>query len=1645
MVRITRQEYDNLADVDNIPNNIAAAVTMWSTGEHPTHKEKVEAAQTNHGLTFFQALFLQKLGQLPDTNQYPNWSQNWHQRLARVNDKDLRSLVIELIQNALDIEATNIQVQFEGDDCIRFSHTGKPWSIKELAAVDQFLSTKRGDISTIGQFGVGLKYWWHHFQNFEVLFYDGSGIHRLFYKHGFDPTECYYEYEEVHHEKENVTEFVFSSLLHAEDDTIRQGFEDYRDGEVQLLSGRVKDSMPNLMRNDQSDFSLSITTLNPSLTETYTIQHDRVFDPPNYEENGEQVSSVFGYWSKIISNAQDEVSVLSFKVRINQLSEQLSNAINQTELNENLQKFRLWVGQEYQQFSLEGSDQTNRTQRQIINEMFDKFVLSFHYNPSTERAFPSQMFVASDEATWPSVFTVDGPWKLTEDRLQLDNVRNPIAGNNHLCGVRRNVVLSKIGGFAFLKIIGSVLQNWQDIGINYTQIQEIVSGYQQKRSEHYHTEWTHINIARLKDEFQDEFSGTCNPSEALLLLWKDLADSGEEEALEWLSDAMHDDILSVNLSNRIRIPVVNSNADDSKVGSEICRTLSNGVPACIISWLNDNPGSGGLLARIGTKRNGATLLFLPQDAALFPIEFDSEDLESATIETYDKLERVCDGNEIEFNSAKYELRESDLGFQDEVIRPLINYVDQNLIKELEYNAFTISSECESDEHLDALLNQILENNLRGVDAGYIVVNLNGEGTFLLEIPSDGMSFALLIGDANAGKPYEIRLNKNDSQVTMFSQLNYWKWGEAILQLPFIHIHDETQDWWGELFAPDVILDGSDNDIPRATFGVEDLDGTGIDLSGGWRSFNTGFDDIQSKEFVKRMTPFVIKSISPENIGVHDAVGNLPDYALLKGLRVESEHGPMNQEGFIQLPPQINPVNRKINVNYNNPKLPPNMITLSLDITSEPEIRVKPVVLNNRVILKSESTIRPWAVTTINGPKIIVERKLEQIDDMSERLDYWRLWRQYLLCADNEGENINSNSFSDAYDLVFGSDGSNSEYRVYSKRIWRDVMGKRNPLNDDDSPRVSRSDNFQPLRANRMPPFYVPVRISTDLNSILLQNQFANYMPHTSSFEPLYAGYTFNFLEFKVDEVGKLNPNQNYPFARILPVLFEHLTSDNLEHNFAHLRVIQHLWEQRLFPEVFWNIPTLNRQRRILCRELIQQNDENLPEYISNEFVDFLSQQGVSHQENWNDFTSRLDRMTPEIWQEYLINLSADLMVPWQRFIGETYVTEFGTTLRNFLDRDSIEYFEEAIFANYLEADRSGKIIQFEEPVFVLSNSLAAKFREFAQLNINEGNLAEILFTDSIDSVDCDGAVNLAYLSPMIDHFRVDLSVQFKHIEETEFSNIGSEPIRFTLDPEGQNLTVYCSNEVTLTIHQHQWLMSCLRTRLTGLITEEHDYDQRFPWSWRDRNDADTLDAKLRFAQRYCEITTIEQLHPDGYEAIENLDQLENHLNQLIQLYRNKDAVLNQTVTLAYDHYIGMQTIRTNGLVIHGGMYDQKLESPVSIPSWMVGRMNEVGQSALGDTLLVGEFEAQFFRRFTENSENREAYDLAPDTAQILRDRLLSDGEEGWFGGQELDYLFTFENVFITSRQGVHANACLWRVHALHILAFLEAEQFRWGI
>ncbi len=59
-------------------------------------------------------------------------------------------------------------------------------------------------------------------------------------------------------------------------------------------------------------------------------------------------------------------------------------------------------------------------------------------------------------------------------------------------------------------------------------------------------------------------------------------------------------------------------------------------------------------------------MFLPDNAMLFPVEFDSEEHRNITTQVYDLLEAVCEQNELKFDEVTFGLDEEHLGLSEDV-------------------------------------------------------------------------------------------------------------------------------------------------------------------------------------------------------------------------------------------------------------------------------------------------------------------------------------------------------------------------------------------------------------------------------------------------------------------------------------------------------------------------------------------------------------------------------------------------------------------------------------------------------------------------------------------------------------------------------------------------------------------------------------------------------------------------------------------------------------------------------------------------------------------------------------------------------------------------------------------------------------------
>ena len=82
-----------------------------------------------------------------------------------------------MIQNAHDVDAKSITIDIEKDK-LTFSHDSGSFTPKELVSLlGMSLTTKSGDVSTIGKFGIGFKYWYLHFKELSIHYCEDGVRH----------------------------------------------------------------------------------------------------------------------------------------------------------------------------------------------------------------------------------------------------------------------------------------------------------------------------------------------------------------------------------------------------------------------------------------------------------------------------------------------------------------------------------------------------------------------------------------------------------------------------------------------------------------------------------------------------------------------------------------------------------------------------------------------------------------------------------------------------------------------------------------------------------------------------------------------------------------------------------------------------------------------------------------------------------------------------------------------------------------------------------------------------------------------------------------------------------------------------------------------------------------------------------------------------------------------------------------------------------------------------------------------------------------------------------------------------------------------------------------------------------------------------
>ena len=183
--------------------------------------------------------------------------------VAQDGNDPIESWVTELVQNAIDLKATKIRLEINQND-LMFYHNGRSgddlFKLDELTSIYSVnASTKVGDFSKIGKFGIGFKYWWRHFETLEVKCvdqFDGSSQQLMIeVNRNFLPENSHLKFQRSETDDDG-TYFTFSIPREPTEWVNRFSFDEHNKS---VIAERLYQSLPFVQLKVSDRFSMSVS------------------------------------------------------------------------------------------------------------------------------------------------------------------------------------------------------------------------------------------------------------------------------------------------------------------------------------------------------------------------------------------------------------------------------------------------------------------------------------------------------------------------------------------------------------------------------------------------------------------------------------------------------------------------------------------------------------------------------------------------------------------------------------------------------------------------------------------------------------------------------------------------------------------------------------------------------------------------------------------------------------------------------------------------------------------------------------------------------------------------------------------------------------------------------------------------------------------------------------------------------------------------------------------------------------------------------------------------------------------------------------------------------------------------------------------
>jgi len=578
----------------------------------------IDTHVTSHGCpSMLHGAFLNAFLQIPSAPatidaELTRYNDGLDKIFQKDTNRGAQSWISELIQNAVDVSAEKIYISIK-EDSLEFSHDGSNEEDSSIFTPKQLFflfnmnnSTKMGDFTKIGQFGVGFKYWWKFFEKVEVVVKDGQYCHNISIKGDFNTGKTIYNCEEK--DDDPITSFIFSNP--SDDD-----WADFvGDASNDIYGERVLTSLPFIQSRTGGDFTIAMkspttkTELFCKVKNTETVG-GITLDLIEWGRKGDAADSIHNENYRVTANlvslkGEDERAFSTFKKYVT--SEYLSSQTVKSQ-------------------ALKESKNTEDYAKELADNSLEGAKISLLITPDIEFGYPSNLFVAnSDDSKISAAFIADAPWQLNRNRVTLDmDTETP--------KMAWNIIVARFVDRVYSRFLKHCLGDSTNLDYTAKEMFELINrpiGHPSPLAQESYdldAKFSTLTSATLKGTTENFGLRICHLSKSFDLsvgddlgmaskgladLWCKLLSSnaGYSSARKWFENALHKQLAKVKIADEIYVPVtliINNYEEFSEKKSlppVICRNLGNRIPK-VIKDLLAKPVAGGGQPPISDEQN----------------------------------------------------------------------------------------------------------------------------------------------------------------------------------------------------------------------------------------------------------------------------------------------------------------------------------------------------------------------------------------------------------------------------------------------------------------------------------------------------------------------------------------------------------------------------------------------------------------------------------------------------------------------------------------------------------------------------------------------------------------------------------------------------------------------------------------------------------------------------------------------------------------------------------------------------------------------------------------------------------------------------------------------------------------------------------